>query len=52
MTNYRASGGMYDLDIQCETDVDLDSTFLCTCLDTGEKLLINGCLFTFDLIED
>jgi len=52
MTKYYASAGIYDLEIECPSDTDLDSTFLCTCLDTGKPIALDGYLFTFDLIED
>lgn len=52
MNKYHATAQIYDLEIEVASDTDLDSTFLCTCLDTGEPIAIDGYLFTFDLIED
>ena len=36
------------LSIEVRKHVDLDSSFLALCLDTGETLRINGWCFTFE----
>jgi hypothetical protein len=48
MKKYMATCPQYDLFIQVDFNVDLDSTFQALCLDTGEKLTVNGWCFTFE----
>jgi len=48
MKKYIASCPQYDLHIQVDSNVKLDSTFQALCLDTGETLTINGWMFTLE----
>ena len=41
-----------DLEGDVADDVDLDGRFELTCADTGERLLVNGWLFTVERIDD
>jgi hypothetical protein len=47
-----ADCGVHTLEIECAADADLDGTFEATCLDTGERLKINGWLWTFEPLDD
>jgi hypothetical protein len=41
------TGGPYDLTVWVKADADLDDQFEAICDDTGERLSINGWLFSF-----
>ena len=41
------TGGPYDLTVWVKADANLDDQFEAICDDTGERLSINGWLFSF-----
>lgn len=43
---------MYDFEVEVDDDVDLDGTFDALCVETGERLRINGWMFIATDITD
>ena len=50
MIRIYASSAMYDLEGLVSDDVDLDGTFILM-TDDGERLKVNGWLFTVEVVE-
>ena len=46
MKRYYMSDGIADLDVMVADDADLDGTFDAVCVDTGERLRVNGWLIS------
>ncbi len=46
-----ADAGIHCFEIDVHPDADLDGTFSCICVDTGERLKLNGWLWSFEPVE-
>lgn len=45
------SSGLVDLEGEVDDDAELDGTFVLVCADTGERLAVNGWLFSIEILD-